>query len=153
MTPGYYPAHTADDPLWREAERLRAENAMLREALEAIARNAEAWHGGEEAKARALTVIAKWANDPATIPAALLAEIRVALAASPAAEDPQPREADLAAARRENATLREAAQALYEQVEMDESVGVCLSDRVPSLRLGDVLAATEPASIDSGPPA
>lgn len=35
--------------------------------------------------------------------------------------------------------VAEAAQDLYERVEMDESVGVCLSDRVPSLRLGDAL--------------
>ena len=36
--------------------------------------------------------------------------------------------------------LREAAQALYEHVQMDESVGICLSDRVACLRLGDLLA-------------
>ena len=35
--------------------------------------------------------------------------------------------------------LREAAFALYERVEMDESVGICLSDRVPSLKLGQLL--------------
>lgn len=34
-----------------------------------------------------------------------------------------------------------AAQALYERVEMDESVGVCLSERVPSLNLGQELAS------------
>lgn len=34
--------------------------------------------------------------------------------------------------------VREAA-ALHERVEMDESVGVCLTDRVPSLRLGRLL--------------
>jgi hypothetical protein len=33
----------------------------------------------------------------------------------------------------------EAAVALYERVEMDESVGICLSDRVDSLRLGAAL--------------
>jgi hypothetical protein len=39
--------------------------------------------------------------------------------------------------------IEEAARDLYERVEMDESVGICLSDRVPSLRLGDALAAEE----------
>lgn len=34
----------------------------------------------------------------------------------------------------------EAARDLYEAVEGDESVGVCLTDRVPSLRLGDALS-------------
>lgn len=38
------------------------------------------------------------------------------------------------------ADLREAATALYEQVEMDESVGICLSERAPSLILGAVLS-------------
>jgi len=36
--------------------------------------------------------------------------------------------------------LREKALALYEQVEMAESVGICLPDRVPSLRLAEALA-------------
>ena len=35
--------------------------------------------------------------------------------------------------------VAEAARALHERVEMDESVGVCLSDRVPSLNLGRAL--------------
>lgn len=39
--------------------------------------------------------------------------------------------------------LLEAARALYEQVEMDESVGICLSDRVPALNLGRVLQEFE----------
>jgi hypothetical protein len=39
--------------------------------------------------------------------------------------------------------IEAAARDLYERVEMDESVGICLSDRVPSLRLGDALAAEE----------
>lgn len=39
--------------------------------------------------------------------------------------------------------LWEAAMALYEQVEMGESVGICLADRVPSLRLGAALAASD----------
>ena len=38
--------------------------------------------------------------------------------------------------------LRAAATALYERVEMDESVGVCLSSRVESLNLRDVLVST-----------
>jgi hypothetical protein len=41
------------------------------------------------------------------------------------------------------AEFYEAAKDLYERVEMDESVGVCLSDRVPSLRLGAALAHWE----------
>ncbi len=36
---------------------------------------------------------------------------------------------------------REAALALYEEVEMAESVGICLPNRVPSLRLGAALSA------------
>ena len=39
----------------------------------------------------------------------------------------------------ENARLREAALALYEEVEMAESVGICLPDRVPSLKLREAL--------------
>jgi hypothetical protein len=39
----------------------------------------------------------------------------------------------------ENAELKQSAQALYEQVEMDESVGICLSDRVAALNLGAAL--------------
>lgn len=35
--------------------------------------------------------------------------------------------------------LHDAAKALYEEVEMAESVGICLPDRVPSLRLRDLL--------------
>lgn len=35
--------------------------------------------------------------------------------------------------------VAEAASALYEQVQMAESVGVCLPDRVPTLTLGDAL--------------
>ena len=35
--------------------------------------------------------------------------------------------------------LREAAIALYERVQMDESVGICLSERVTTLALGDAL--------------
>jgi hypothetical protein len=45
-------------------------------ALEVIARNAESWHGPESegtGAARALAVIAGWARDPSTIPAALAA--------------------------------------------------------------------------------
>ena len=34
-----------------------------------------------------------------------------------------------------------AARALYEEVEMAESVGICLPNRVPSLNLGDALLA------------
>lgn len=45
-------------------------------------------------------------------------------------------EAELAALA---ADVVEEAHHLYERVEMDESVGMCLSDRVPSLRLGDAL--------------
>ena len=37
------------------------------------------------------------------------------------------------------AKIETAARALYEQVEMDESVGVCLSDRVAALNLGQLL--------------
>jgi hypothetical protein len=33
----------------------------------------------------------------------------------------------------------EAATALYEEVEMAEAIGICLPDRVPSLRLGEAL--------------
>jgi hypothetical protein len=40
-------------------------------ALRVIGDNAGAWHGGEAAKARALTVIAGWARDPSSIPVAL----------------------------------------------------------------------------------
>ena len=36
--------------------------------------------------------------------------------------------------------LREAAMALYERVQMDESVGICLSERVTTLALGAALA-------------
>lgn len=36
--------------------------------------------------------------------------------------------------------IAEAARDLHEQVEMDESVGIGLSDRAPSLRLGAALA-------------
>jgi len=39
----------------------------------------------------------------------------------------------------EVARLREAAMALYERVQMDESVGICLSERVTTLALGDAL--------------
>jgi len=35
--------------------------------------------------------------------------------------------------------VAEAARKLWERVEMDESVGICLSDRVPSLNLGQSL--------------
>lgn len=65
-----------------ESRALEAEVATLREALGAIARNAESWHGnGEEGPRKALVVIARWARDPATIPTAVLA------AATPAAEE------------------------------------------------------------------
>ncbi len=37
-------------------------------------------------------------------------------------------------------TLMEAARALYEQVKMDELTGTCLSNRMASLVLGDLLA-------------
>lgn len=36
-----------------------------------------------------------------------------------------------------------AARDLYERVEMDESVGICLSDRAPTLNLGTALARLE----------
>jgi hypothetical protein len=36
--------------------------------------------------------------------------------------------------------LREAATALYERVEMDESVGICLSTRAESMALGALLS-------------
>jgi len=42
------------------------------------------------------------------------------------------------------AALVEAARDLYESVQMDESVGICLSDRVPTLRLGSLLASSQP---------
>lgn len=47
-----------------------ARAAELEAALEAIARNAEAWHGPPEDSrhAAALVVIAKWARDPSTVP-------------------------------------------------------------------------------------
>lgn len=35
--------------------------------------------------------------------------------------------------------LAEAARTLSERIEMDESVGICLSDRVPSLRLAETI--------------
>ena len=37
---------------------------------------------------------------------------------------------------------REALAALHAEVEMAESVGICLPDRVPSLRAGQLLAAS-----------
>jgi hypothetical protein len=40
---------------------------------------------------------------------------------------------------RELGALREAAMALYERVQMDESVGICLSERVTTLALGAAL--------------
>jgi hypothetical protein len=39
--------------------------------------------------------------------------------------------------------LLEAAMALYERVQMDESVGICLSERVTTLALGAALADKE----------
>lgn len=47
-----------------------ARAAKLEAALDAIRRNAEAWHG--DGRAQALDVIATWAADPDSIPAALL---------------------------------------------------------------------------------
>ena len=61
-----------DEALVREAatalseERDRAEG--YREALEAIAFNAESWHAGEDGCRRALAVIAQWARNPEVIP-------------------------------------------------------------------------------------
>lgn len=68
----------AQDYFWRESLKHHAEKylellaraAELETALEAIARNAEAWHGPPEDSrhAAALAVIAKWARDPSTVP-------------------------------------------------------------------------------------
>lgn len=41
------------------------------------------------------------------------------------------------------------AEDLHAEVEMGESVGICLSDRVPSLRLGSALAALTPSNEQS----
>lgn len=55
--------------------------------------------------------------------------------------------AELAAALAREAELREALADLHAEVEMAESVGICLPDRVPSLRAGQLLAsAGEPAA-------
>lgn len=40
--------------------------------------------------------------------------------------------------------IAEAARDLHDLVEGNESVGICLTDRVPSLRLGDALARIAP---------
>ncbi len=47
---------------------------------------------------------------------------------------------DVEAALAQVEALVEAATALYERVEMDESVGVCLTSRVESLTIADALA-------------
>ena len=52
--------------------------------------------------------------------------------------------------RDERDALREAAQDLYESVQMDESVGICLSDRVPTLRLGSLLTSSRPCPTCGG---
>jgi len=36
--------------------------------------------------------------------------------------------------------IKEAAKLLYEEVEMAESIGICLPDRVPALNLGELLS-------------
>lgn len=53
----------------------------LKAALRAIQANAEAWHGPllESRHAAALTVIARWAHDPASIPQAVMEHARTAL--------------------------------------------------------------------------
>jgi len=46
-----------------ELERLRVENERLRTMVARIRNNAEAWHGDDAAKGRALAVIAEWAQE------------------------------------------------------------------------------------------
>jgi hypothetical protein len=41
---------------------------------------------------------------------------------------------------------REALEALHAEVEMAESVGICLPDRVPALKAGELLSETPPAA-------
>jgi len=53
---------------------------------------------------------------------------------------PRSQEKDLA---RGTLSLLDAAKALYEEVEMAESIGICLPDRVPSLTLRDIIAGVE----------
>jgi hypothetical protein len=61
-----------------EQERVRqleAERDSLRERLELIAINAQLWHHDDEAKQRALSVIAAWARG-AELPPSLVASLR-----------------------------------------------------------------------------
>jgi hypothetical protein len=44
----------------------------------------------------------------------------------------------------ERDALREALEALYVEVETSESIGICLPDRVPALRAGELLARERP---------
>lgn len=64
---------------------------------------------------------------------------------TPPSHRPQAVDDALAGIEEQLEALRDAATALYERVEMDESVGVCLSSRFESLSLGAVLASN-PAS-------
>lgn len=53
---------------------LTAERSALQTRLELIARNAESWHHDDEAKQRALNVIASWARG-GELPASLVADL------------------------------------------------------------------------------
>lgn len=65
-----YPTAAAYEAVCKARTKWEARAAELEAALEAIARNAEAWHGPPEDSrhAAALAVIAKWARDPSTVP-------------------------------------------------------------------------------------
>jgi hypothetical protein len=60
---------------------LTRERDMLRDALRAIAANAEAWHVGEDGKARSLAVIARWARHPSEIPSGVIPAVPVSVTA------------------------------------------------------------------------
>jgi hypothetical protein len=69
LTHGAYPATLAGRQQREVDVQLVAGDYILAaNALGAIARNADAFHKGEEGKTRALQVIAQWAHDPASIP-------------------------------------------------------------------------------------
>ena len=128
-----------------QLEALRAEMQFVNDA-------ALSFHKGEEGKARALNVIATRSS----VAIGLLEQLQTLQGADRewAAEnealaiDLNAEHVKVFELQEQLEALETAARQLYELVEMDESVGICLSSRAETLALRDVLS--NPASRQDG---
>ena len=125
-----------------QLEALRAEMQFVNDA-------ALSFHKGEEGKARALNVIATRSSVALNLLPEIIGlfeqlhciePISVAIGESCGECPPCLARAALRSLEEQFEALETAARQLYERVEMDESVGICLSSRVEALTLGSVLS-------------